>query len=119
MDVSPFAASYATDSADLVVRTSAMQEKEQQQQQVKAPMARKVSFSKKLLSCACVLPSVNEDGCSSQSATSNERSSSLASSSNASTLTDVAHRRGMWDISPKRCTTLHKQGSAAFTDADW
>jgi len=107
MDRSPFELAAVQESA-LGIRTPSPVMQQQQK--------RKVSFSKKLLSCACVRPSVAE-------ATSGFDivDDSLATSSNTSSLSDVQRNKGVhWqDISPRKSMTLMKQSSAAYTDVDW
>lgn len=79
-------------------------------------VVRKVSFSQKLFSCACVRPAVQGDDDSIQV----DASSSLSTSSNTSSLSDVGRSKAKgvsWDVSPKR--SLMKQSSCAYTDVDW
>lgn len=105
LDQSPFAAADTQESA-LAVRTS------MQQKPVK-----KVSFSKKLFSCACVRPEVSGDAIEVSCDVSNTQS--LATSSHTSSLSDAPHRKKgvQYDNSPKK--SLMKQSSCAYTDVDW
>lgn len=106
-DQSHFAVTQAQETA-LAIRTP----RSDQQKAV-----RKVSFSKKLFSCACVRPAVSGDAKDSEFDVANR--DSLATSSNSSSMSDAQRKKGVyWDISPKK-SGLNKQGSVAYTDVDW
>lgn len=106
VDQSPFALAEVQETA-LVVRTPSQQKQ----------LVRKVSLSKKLFSCACVRPAVSGDAIEVEFDVANQQS--LATSSGASSLSDVQRKKGgvHWDISPKK--SLMKQNSVAYTDVDW
>lgn len=104
LDHSPFELAAVQESA-LGIRTPSPVMQQQK---------RKVSFSKKLLSCACVRPSVAEAVSGFDIV-----DDSLATSSNTSSMSDVQRKKGVhWqDISPRK--SLAKQSSAAYTDVEW
>lgn len=107
-DQSPFAATAVQETA-LAIRTPSPDSA------VKPAAVKKVSFSKKLFSCACVRPAVFGEAIDIQFDVSNQQS--LSTSSNTSSLSDVQRRKGHWDISPRK--SLMKQSSCAYTDVDW
>lgn len=111
-DVSPFAIRDVQDTA-LTVRAPSSTPSTAGKKPV---AARRVTFSQKLFSCACVRPAVHGDA---ESIDVDARNS-LATSSNTSSLSDVGRSKSKgvtWDVSPKR--SLMKQSSCAYTDVDW
>jgi hypothetical protein len=107
LDQSPFATVDVQEAA-LAIRTSSSEQQKP---------AKKVSFSKKLFSCACVRPEVSGDEFEVAFSASNTQS--LSTSSNTSSMSDAPNRKKgvQWDISPKK--SLMKQSSCAYTDVDW
>jgi hypothetical protein len=104
VDQGPFALAEVQETA-LAVRTPSQQQ-----------VVRKVSFSKKLFSCACVRPAVDGDSIDVEFDMAYQQS--LATSSTSSALSDAQRKKGVhWDISPRK--GLMKQASVAYTDVDW
>jgi hypothetical protein len=103
VEQSPFA---VAQKSALAIRTSSSE-------QQKPALKKKVSFSKKLFSCACVRPEVSGDAIEVDFSSTQ----SLSTSSNTSSLSDAPKKGVQWDISPKK--SLMKQSSCAYTDVDW
>lgn len=111
-DVSPFALRDVQDTALTVRAPSSTPSAAASTKAV----ARRVTFSQKLFSCACVRPAVHGD----DESIDVDARTSLSTSSNTSSLSDVGRTKSKgvsWDVSPKR--SLMKQSSCAYTDVDW